>query len=89
MLGETHIGEIAVILGRSRSRIKDAVDGLEREGVIVGALEGTARRLRLNPRYVAAQELARLLNKLAINDVDLQKHLASVRRRPRRAGKTI
>ena len=89
MLGETHASEIAQVLGRSRSRIKDAADSLERAGVIVGADEGTARRLRLNSRYVAADELRALLMKLGSQEVDLQNRLATIRRRPRRAGKQI
>jgi biotin operon repressor len=89
LLGETHAGEIARVLDRSRSRIKDAVDHLELEGVIVGADEGKARRLTLNPRYVAAEELRQLLMKLALQDTDLQQKLASVRRRPRRSGKPV
>jgi hypothetical protein len=89
MLGETHAAEIGTILGRSRSRIKDAVDGLERVGVIIGMEEGKSRRLRLNPRYVAAAELESLLSKLATLDVELQKQIATKRRRPRKAGKDI
>jgi biotin operon repressor len=89
MLGETHAGEIAQVLERSRSRIKDAVDSLDRAGLIVGYQVGTVRRLSLNPRFVAANELSALLAKLALHDVDLQKRLATLRRRPRRAGKEI
>jgi len=89
LLGETHAGEIARVLGRSRSRVKNAVDSLELEGVIVGAEEGKTRRLTLNPRYVAADELKALLTKLATQDFELQKRLAAIRRRPRRAGKAV
>jgi DNA-binding MarR family transcriptional regulator len=89
MLGETHGAEIARILGRSPSRIKAAVDSLERAGVIVGTEEGKTRRIALNPRYVASEELRNLLAKLGMMDVDLQKRLATIRRRPRRAGKQI
>lgn len=89
MLEETHSGEIATILGRGRSRVKEAVDGLERQGVIVGNTEGSMRRLRLNPRYAAAAELRALLLKLGMLDVDLQKKLAELRRRPRRSGKAL
>jgi len=89
MLGETHAAEIAKILGRSPSRIKEAVDSLERSAVIVGIQEGTAHRLRLNPRYLAADELRSLLETLAEADVALQTKAAAFRRRPRRAGKEI
>jgi biotin operon repressor len=88
MLGETHAAEIASVLNRGRSRVKEAVDVLERQGVIIGATEGSMRRLRLNPRYVAADELRALLVKLGTADVDLQQRLASLRRRPRRSSKS-
>jgi biotin operon repressor len=83
------VGEIARLLGRSPSRIKEAVDSLENEGVIVGASEGTAKRLRLNPRYVAAQELKSLITKLGSNDLGLQELLSTLRRPLRKAGKEI
>ena len=89
MLDETHAGEIARLLGRSPSRIKEAVDRLESEGVIVGYAEGSAKRLRLNPRYLAADELGALLTKLGSQDHLLQARLATLRRRPRKAGKEI
>ena len=89
MLGETHGAEIARILNRSPSRIKDAVDSLERAGIIIGNEVGKTRRVRLNPRFVASEELRSLLAKLGMMDVELQKQLATVRRRPRRAGKEI
>lgn len=87
MLGESHASEIAAVLGKSLSRIQGTVDSLERAGVVVGVEEGKARRLRLNPRYPALEELLKLLDKLGALDVPLQEQLATKRRRPRRAGK--
>lgn len=89
MLGETHSAEIAKVLGRGRSRVKDAVDALELAGLIVGTARGNARVLILNPRFVAAAELKALLDKLVLYDVPLQERLATLRRRPRRAGKAL
>jgi biotin operon repressor len=89
MLGETHSGEIARLLGRSPSRIKDAVDGLENEGIIIGASVGAAKRLSLNPRYVAAQELKSLITKLGSSDLKIQERVSTIRRRPRKTGKEI
>lgn len=89
MLGETQAAEIAKALGRGRSRVKDAVDGLERAGVLQGTLRGRTRVLSLSPRYVAAQELKALLDRLALHDLTLQDRLATLRRRPRRAGKAL
>lgn len=89
LLGETHAAEIADILERSPSRIKDLVDGLEAAGLIVGTQVGTARVLSLNPRYAAAAELRALIEALGIHDHDLQRRLSEIRRRPRRKGKEI
>lgn len=89
MLGETHAAEIARALDRTRSRVKGAVDALEVEGVIVGTDVGGVRRLTINPRYVGYVELCALLDKLAMHDIELQRALGQLRRRPRRAGKPI
>jgi biotin operon repressor len=89
MLEETHASEIAAVLGKSLSRVQSAIDSLERAGVLVGAEEGKARRIRLNPRYPALEELRILLGKLGLLDVELQQRLAEKRRRPRRSGKAI
>lgn len=89
MLGETHASEIAALLGRSLSRIQAAIDHLERSGLVIGAFEGNARRLQVNPRFPAIDELKALLNRMAILDVELQQRLAQKRRRPRRSGKEL
>ncbi len=89
LLGETHASEIATVLGKSLSRIQGALISLERAGIVVGAEEGKARRIRLNPRYPALVELQVLLDKLGMLDVPLQEALSEKRRRPRRSGKTI
>ena len=89
MLGETHAAEIARVLQRSPSRIKDAIDSLEQAGVVVGMEVGNARRVVLNPRFVAKAELESLLSRIVTNDAALQERLATLRRRPRRSGKAI
>jgi DNA-binding MarR family transcriptional regulator len=89
MLRETHPSEIANVIGVSLSQAQRAVDSLEQAGVLVGAMEGRARRVRISPRFPAATELRALLDKLAIHEVELQRRLAEDRRRPRRAGKAV
>ena len=89
LLGETHASEMAALLGRTLSRIQDAIESLERAGIVVGIEEGKARRVRLNPHYPAKSELEALLTKIGSEDVELQKLLAQKRRRPRRLGKEI
>ena len=89
MLGESHASEIARIIEVSLSQAQKAIDSLERAGVLVGATEGRARRVRISPRYSAAAELNSLLAKLALGEIELQRRLATDRRRPRRAGKAL
>ena len=89
MLSETHASEIARVLGISLSQAQKAIDSLERAGIVVGAEEGRARRVRLSPRLLVLDELMALLDKLARLDQPLQQRLAETRRRPRRGGKTI
>ncbi|MBI1332679.1 MAG: hypothetical protein JST12_02560 [Armatimonadetes bacterium] len=89
LLNETYASELAQLLGRSVSRIQEAVAGFETVGVVVTRMFGGARVITLNPNYFAAEELKELLRKLGTEDVVLQKMLAKKRRRPRRMGKEL
>ena len=89
LLKESHASEVARAINVSLSQAQKAVDSLERAGVVVGVLEGTARRLRLNPRFLARPELEALLTKLSEIEPALQERLAEIRRRPRRASKPL
>ena len=89
MLGETHASELARILEISLSQAQKTVDSLERAGVVVGVVEGKARRLRLNPRYPYLMELDSLLGRMGVDNTALQSKLSALRRRPRRAGKKL
>jgi hypothetical protein len=80
---------LARILGAGATTVRNAVDTLERAGLVVGREEGKARRLTLNPRFRAATELKVLLDKLALGDPTLLTAIADLRRRPRRAGKKL
>ena len=89
MLGETHASEVARVLEISLSQAQKAIESLERAGVVVGAAEGVARRVRISPRFIVAEELKTLLDKMAQMDTPLQHRLAQLRRRPRRSGKSL
>jgi len=89
MLGETHAPEVARVIGISLSQAQKAIDSLERAGIVVGAFEGSTRRVRLNPRFPFLEPLNDLLTAMGIADLPLQQKLAESRRRPRRSGKTI
>jgi hypothetical protein len=87
LLGETYPAELAQLLGVRVYTIQQIVEAFEREAIIATRVAGRTRLVTLNPRYVAARELAALLWRLGQADVRLQQTLASRRRRPRRAGK--
>lgn len=87
MLGETYPSELRDMLGVRLYSVQRVLDSLERDAVIVSRAFGRSRRVTLNPRYLAAKELANLLWKIGRQDVALQKLLATKRRRPRRPGK--
>lgn len=89
LMEETHASEIARLLDVSLSTAQNVLDTLEAAGIISGAVEGRARRVRLDPRYFARDELRALLDKMALNDKELRERVATIRRRPRRAGKKL
>ncbi|MHB8878253.1 MAG: hypothetical protein ACYC8T_31545 [Myxococcaceae bacterium] len=87
LLEETYPSELAKVLGLRLFSVQSILAAFEREGVIVSRHLGRTRRVSLNPRYFAHQELEALLWKLGKQDVALQSMLATRRRRPRRPGK--
>jgi DNA-binding transcriptional ArsR family regulator len=89
MLEETHASEVARILGVGATTVQNALETLERAGLVVGRVEGRSRRVRLNPRFRALNELKALLDKLALGDAALLAAMAELRRRPRRSGKAL
>jgi DNA-binding MarR family transcriptional regulator len=89
VLEETHAPELARLLGTSITTARNAVDTLERAGLVVGRMEGNTRRVRLNPQFRALRQLRDLLQELSLSDVGLLKKIADLRRRPRRMGKDL
>lgn len=88
-LGETHASELARLLGVRLSTAQNALDSLEAAGIVAGAVRGRERRVQLDPRFFARDELRSLLERMAEHDPQIQERVASVRRRPRRAGKPL
>ncbi len=88
-MDETHAPELARLLGVGTTTVRNALDTLEQAGLVVGSLEGTTRRVRLNPGFRAFSELKVLLEKLALTDSALLSAIADLRRRPRRIGKSL
>ena len=87
MLEETYPSELARLLDARLYSIQTILDALESEGVIVTRRLGRTRRVSLNPRYVAYQELSDLLWTLGKHDIELQTAIARKRGRPRRSRK--
>ena len=89
LMQETHASELARVLGAGVNTIRNALDTLERAGLVAGTMEGNTRRVRLNPKFRAHAELTSLLHKLSLGETVLMSKIADLRRRPRRAGKGL
>ena len=89
LLGSSYPRELSRLLGRSVSVIQKALIGLERDTLVAAQTVGRTRTYRLNPRYFALKELQTYLARLNSADPDLFKRAASLRRRPRAAGKPL
>lgn len=87
LLEESYPSELAKLLGARLYSVQTILDALESESVIVTRRLGRTRRVQLNPRYVAFDELKTLLWKLGSHDRELQEAAARRRGRPRRKGK--
>ncbi len=89
LLDDTYPRELARLSGVPLVSVQRIVNGLEREGVLVTRLAGATRRVSLNRRFYGASELRALLLKYAKHNPELERSAASLRRRPRRAGKAL
>ena len=89
LLAESYPRELARLTSASLSSVQLATEALEREGALATRLIGNTRRVCLNPRYFAAQELRMMLTRLVQGFPMFEEVAASVRRRPRRAGKPL
>jgi len=89
LLGESHASELSRLLDTSLSNVQKTLDSLEQVGIVSGAMLGRERRVRLDPRYYARDELSALLTKLAVQNQELVEAVSGIRRRPRRSGKAL
>lgn len=89
LLDEAHARELARLTGVSLSSVQAAVAALEGEGVVATRRLGSERRIALNPRYFAHEQLKELLFKLVDAQPELVAAIREARRRPRRAGKPL
>jgi DNA-binding transcriptional ArsR family regulator len=88
VLDETYPGQLAQLLGKPISSIQRTLDRLEQEGLVATRKLGI-RRVTLNPLYPAAKELKALLLRLAEGYPEYAHIRESLRRRPRRRGKSL
>jgi predicted transcriptional regulator len=89
IIEESYPRELSRLLAVGLFAIQRAVDALELDGVVATRLIGGSRRVSLNRRYYAAEQLSELLLVLAEGRPDLQEIARSLRRRPRRRGKSL
>ncbi len=89
LLGESYAREMARVLGLSLSGVQKALGSLERDGLVAGRAVGRTRLYCINPRAFARRELERYLRRLCEPRSDLRARVATLRRRPRRAGKPL
>jgi hypothetical protein len=87
LLQESYPSELALLLDARLYSVQTILDSFESEGIIVTRRLGNTRRVQLNPRHVAHDELRALLWKIGEHDLELQKAAAQKRGRPRRKGK--
>jgi DNA-binding transcriptional ArsR family regulator len=89
MLESTHPLELARLSGVSRTAVDSYLDRLEEDGVIVSARQGRNRRVSINPRFRYRNRLIELLKEIGFGSPAVMSALSTLRRRPRRKGKTL
>jgi hypothetical protein len=89
LLGETYPSELARLLKAPLYSVQNIVAALDRDGIVATRISGGSRRVTLDPRYFAFQELKALLLRLAEAEPGLRDVAAGRRSRPRRAGKPL
>jgi DNA-binding transcriptional ArsR family regulator len=89
LLDSSYPRELARILALPLFTVQRAVDDFERLGVLATRVVGRTRLVELNRRWFAAAELRTFLQRIAEADPRFGAVAATVRRRPRRAGKSL
>ena len=88
--GRGYSREIARFFDAPLSPLQNALDRLERAGVLVSRQVGSTREYEFNPRYPAREELSRLVERsLSLYPAALRERLLVARSRPRRKGKPL
>lgn len=85
----THASEISLCTGISKRVVGHHLDKFELNGVVSRQTVGQNRIVSINSRFIAKEELSRLLKKLAQHNPGFLESISELRRRPRRKGKEI
>ncbi len=89
LLGDSYPRELSRLIEMPLSGVQRALQSLEVDGLVAGRSVGRMRLYQLNPRYFAADALLAYLSRLVEPDEQLRDRTAGLRRRPRRAGKSL
>jgi DNA-binding transcriptional ArsR family regulator len=89
LLEESYPRELARLLDLRLFSIQRALASLERDGLVSARPRGRTRVYRLEPRYFARDELAAYLDRLAVQETELDARIRRIRLRPRRTGKRL
>lgn len=89
LLEQSYPRELARILDTSLYGVQMALRGLELDGIVSGRNLGRTRVFCISSRYFAYEDLQRYLRRLTEPEVDLKKRIETLRRRPRRTGKSL
>ncbi|NOT32676.1 MAG: winged helix-turn-helix transcriptional regulator [Candidatus Eisenbacteria bacterium] len=87
LLVETYARELARFLDLNLSGVQKALRSLEADGLVAARAVGRTRVYRLGPRAGARKDLERYLDGLLVTETKLRAKAATLRRRPRKAGK--
>ncbi len=89
LLDESFPRELARLLEVPLNGVQQALRGLEVDGLVAARSAGRTRLYRLNPLYFARRELRDYLKRLSVAEAELTERTAQLRKRPRRAGKSL
>jgi sugar-specific transcriptional regulator TrmB len=89
LMTESYARELSRILEVSLSSVQNALQSLERDGLVAARSAGRTRLFRLNPRHHAIEELERYLERLLEPETALRARISMLRRRSRRTGKPL
>jgi sugar-specific transcriptional regulator TrmB len=89
LLGESYPRELSRLLEAPLNSVQQALQGLEKDGLVVARAAGRTRLFRINPRHFAYAELMQFLLRLTEAEEDLIQRVEGLRRRPRRTGKPL